>query len=340
MNILFYSVKDFERPYLKTFTKNKYHTVLYERALSPETAHKAQGFDVVSIFANDDASAPVLEKLESQGVKFIAIRAAGYDNVDIKRARQLGIGVANVPEYSPYAIAEHTLMLMLALNRKLIQANWQVHKHNFTVGNLIGSDLHGKTIGIIGTGKIGSTLIKILQGFDCRILAYDIQENEELIKKYKVEYVPLPVLCREANIISIHTSLTPQTRYMINRDLISLMREGVILINTSRGACVNTEDVLHALENGHIGYFGADVYENEKGIFFYDWSEKDLNEPLLNRLLAFPNVLVTPHQAFATTEALNNIFETTYNNIRGWETDAGCVNDLTAIKIHGHLASL
>jgi D-lactate dehydrogenase len=293
---------------------------------------------VISIFANDDASAPVLDKLENMGVKFIAIRAAGYDNVDIARARQLGICVANVPEYSPYAIAEHALALMLALNRKLILANYQVHRQDFTVTNLVSFDLHGKTIGIIGTGKIGSTLIKILNGFNCRILAYDIQKNEELVKSYKVEYVPLSVLCRESNIISIHTSLTPQTRYMINKDLIGIMRKGVMLINTSRGACVNTEDVLRALEDGHISYFGTDVYENEKGIFFNDWSDKKLNDALLHRLLAFPNVLVTPHQAFATTEALNNIFETTYNNIRSWETDSGNANEITAIRVHGHLA--
>jgi D-lactate dehydrogenase len=340
MNILFFSVKDFERPYLDAFIKSEYHTVFCERALSLETASKAQGFDVISIFANDDASAPVLDKLDSLGVKLIAIRAAGYDNVDIKRARQLGIAVANVPEYSPYAIAEHALALMLTLNRKLIPANLQVHRHDFTVTNLIGFDLHGKTIGIIGTGKIGSTLIKILQGFDCRILAYDIHQNEELVKRYKVEYVPLSVLCREAHIISVHTNLTPKTRYMIDRNLIGLMREGVMLINTSRGACVNSEDVLRGLENGHIGFFGTDVYENEKGVFFYDWSEKKLNDPLLNRLLAYPNVLVTPHQGFATKEALNNIFETTYYNIRGWETDAGCVNDLTAIRVHGHLSGV
>jgi D-lactate dehydrogenase len=291
---------------------------------------EAKGFDVISIFTGDDASAPIMEKLHKLGIKFIAIRAAGHDNVDIDKAIECGIGVANVPEYSPHAIAEHALALMLALTRKLILANEQVHNQNFTVDNLIGFDLHGKTIGIIGTGKIGSTLIKLLSGFGCRLLAYDIQPDEELMEKYDVEYVSLSELCQESNIISIHTCLTAQTKHLISKDLISQMQKGVMLINTSRGACIKTTDVLDYLENGHIGYFGADVYENEKGVFFYNRADNKPDDDLLKRLLALSNVLITPHQGFATTEALNNIANTTFYNIFCWSHDGECDNDLTA----------
>jgi D-lactate dehydrogenase len=332
MKILFYSVKDFEEQYLHTANNGANEIDLTEKALNSDTVELAKGYEIISIFTGDDASAPVLEKLYSIGVKFIAVRAAGYDNVDISKANELGISVANVPEYSPYAIAEHALALMLALNRKLILANSQVHNHDFTVSKLIGFDMHGKTIGIIGTGKIGSTLIRILQGFGCRLLAYDIKENRELEMKYGVSYVPLHILCRESDIISIHACLNPVTKHMIHKDMIYQMKKGVMLINTSRGACVNTEDILHFLENGHIGYYGADVYEKEKGIFFYDWSGKKLDDTMLKRLLSLPNVLITPHQAFATTEALGNIANTTFYNIFGWVHDGKCDNELTDLQ--------
>jgi D-lactate dehydrogenase len=315
MKILFYSVKDFEEQYLRTANRNGYEIHFTANPLSINTIGMAQGYDIISIFTGDDASAQVLEYLHKAGIKFIAVRAAGYDNVDINKASELGIGVANVPEYSPYAIAEHALAMMMALNRKLIVANSQVHIQDFTVSRLIGFDMHGKTIGIIGTGKIGSTLIRLLQGFGCRLIAYDITESEELKSRCGVNYVPLNTLCRESDIISIHTCLTPSTKYMINEDMVRQMKPGVMLINTSRGACVNTKDVIYYLKNGHIGYYGADVYEKEKGLFFYDWSDKKLDDPMLKSLLALPNVLITPHQAFATVEALTNIATTTFLNI-------------------------
>lgn len=330
MKILFYSTKDFERAYLQDANNKVFGTGMTEKALAMDTVEEAKGFDVVSIFTGDDASAGVLERLHRYGIRFIAVRAAGYDNVDLDKAAELGIRVANVPEYSPYAIAEHALALMLALNRKLIIANEQVHRQDFTVSNLIGFDLHGKTIGIIGTGKIGSTLVKILHGFGCRLLAYDLRENKELIALYGVEYVPLTALCRESDIISIHTCLTPQTKYMINRKLIGLMKDGVMLINTARGACVNTDDVLHFLENGHIGYFGADVYEREKGVFLRDRSGQELDDEVLKKLLAMPNVLITPHQGFATREALTNIAQTTFYTLHCWANDLPAEHELTS----------
>jgi len=329
MKILFYSTKDFEQPYLETANDRQEDVVFIKDALSLQTADKAKGFGVISIFTGDDASSAVLEALYKNSVKFIAIRAAGYDNVDIKKAMELGIVIANVPEYSPYAIAEHAVALILALNRKIITADKQVHNQNFTTGNLVGFDLHGKTVGIIGAGKIGSIFIKIMHGFGCRLLAYDIQENKELKKEYGLEYVDLHALCREANIISIHTCLTPQTKYLLNRKLIALMQRGVMLINTSRGGCVNTADVIEGLENGQIGFYGTDVYENERGIFFYNYSGKELKDEMLKKLLTLTNVLITPHQAFATQEALTNIAATTFHNIDCWKKNQRAKNELT-----------
>jgi D-lactate dehydrogenase len=329
MKILFYSTKDFEQSYLETSNFRKEEIVFIKEALSLQTADKAKSFDAVSIFTGDDASSTVLEALHKNGVRFIAIRAAGYDNVDIKTATKLGISVANVPEFSPYTIAEHAAALILALNRKIITADKQVHQQNFTTSNLVGFDLNRKTVGIIGVGKIGSAFAKIMHGFGCRLLGYDIKENRELKDKYGLEYVDLPALCREANIISIHTCLTPGTRYMINRKLIGLMQRGVMLINTSRGGCVNTQDVIDGLENGHIGYYGADVYENERGIFFYDHTGKELSDLMLKKLLSLPNVLITPHQAFATQEALLNIATATFDNIDCWKKNQRSGKELT-----------
>ena len=330
MKIIFYSTKDFEQPYLEAVSGIQEGVVYIKDALSLQTAGKAKGFDAISIFTGDDASSAVLEALHKNGVRFIAIRAAGYDNVDIKKATDFNIAIANTPEYSPYAIAEHAVTLILALNRKIITADRQVHQQNFTTGNLIGFDLHVKTVGIIGAGKIGSVLAKIMHEFGCRVLIYDIIENITLKEKYDLEYVDLPALCREANIISINTNLTPHTKYLINKKLISLMQRDVMLINTSHGGCVNTADVIAGLENGHIGYYGADVYENEKGIFFYDHTGKELKDEMLKKLLAMPNVLITPHQAFATEQTLNIIARTTFYNIDCWEKNQRSVNELTS----------
>ncbi|MBN8719900.1 MAG: 2-hydroxyacid dehydrogenase [Sediminibacterium magnilacihabitans] len=319
MRTLFYSTKDFEQSYLLKANLLHNDISFTETPLSLKTADEADGYDTVSVFTADDGSADVLKRLHQNGVKFIAIRAAGHDNIDLKKATELGIRVANVPDYSPYAIAEHTVALMLSLNRRIILSDRQVHLHNFTISDLIGFDLHNKTIGVIGVGKIGGVLIKILHGFGCHLLAHDILENEKLKLQYGFEYVSLQRLCSESNIISIHTCLTPQTKYLINKKFIDLMQRGVMLINTCRGGCVNTADVIAGLESGQIGYYGADVYENERGLFFNDLSGKNLEDPLLKKLLDMPNVLITPHQAFATNEALANIAATTFYNIDCWK---------------------
>jgi D-lactate dehydrogenase len=330
MKILIYSTKDFEKPYLQSAVNNQQEVVFAEEPLSLQTAEKAKGFDVVSIFTGDDAAAPVIEALYKNGVRFIAIRAAGYDNVDLQMANELGVKIANVPAYSPYAIAEHAVALILCLNRKNITAHTQVQQQNFTLGNLVGYDLHGKTVGIIGTGRIGSVFAKIMHGFGCRLLGYDIEENKTLQESYGLEYVDLTALCREANIISIHTALTPATKYMIDKKLIGLMQQGTMIINTSRGACINTAAFIEGLQTGHIGYYGADVYENERGVFFYDFTNKALQDDMLKKLLSMPNVLITPHQAFATQEALGNIAATTFYNIDCWQKKMDSKNELTA----------
>lgn len=329
MKILFYSYKNFEKDYLTAANKESCIIGITKDALSLTTASKAQDYKIVSVFAGDDVSAPVVEALYKNGVKYIAIRAAGYDNVDIKKCAELKIQVANVPEYSPYAIAEHAVALVLALNRKLIIANQQVHQQNFSIDNLIGIDLHDKTVGIIGAGKIGSVFAKIMHGFGCRLLGYDIKENKILNKNYGLQYADLNALCQKSDIISIHTPLALQTKYIINESVIKSMKKGVILINTSRGACVNTADVIAALEAKHIGFYGADVYEKEKNIFFYDYSNKDLSDEMLVKLLHMPNVIITPHQAFATKEALTNIAETTFYNIDCWNRGKSSINELT-----------
>lgn len=329
MKIVVYSIKDFERSYLLQANRMSHELTLLEEALNERTAQLAQGHEAVAIFTGDDASTAVVEKLHIAGVKYIAVRAVGYDNVDIKKAEELGIAVANVPEYSPYAIAEHSVALMLALNRKLILANTQVHHHNFTVGNLVGFDLHKKTVGIVGTGRIGGVTAGILHGFGCRLLGYDIKENKELSEKYNLQYVDLKTLCRESDIISLYTPLNTATKYLINIEMIQEMKQGVMLINTARGAVMNTQHVIEGLESGKIGYLGADVYEKEKGIFFYDYSKNRIQDEMLKKLMSFPNVIVTPHQAFATQEALSNIADTTFYNLDCWAQYKLTENELT-----------
>ena len=338
MKILFFSVKSFEKPWLLKANGDKHTIDFISEELNIATVAKAEGYDAVSIFTSDDASSPVLEQLKVLGIKYIALRAAGYNNVDIDAANQLGIQVANVPAYSPYAIAEHAVAHILALNRKIIQTSKRVHQHNFSLDGLVGFDLNNTTIGLIGTGQIGCIMAKIMNGFGCNILAYDIQQNEDLIKDYNVHYVTLETLCSQSDIISLHCPLVPGTKNLIDKTLLKKMKKGVMLINTARGGVVNTEDVLTYLENGHIGYFGMDVYEKENGVFFYDWSGKDLNDPMLKKLLSFSNVLVTPHQGFATTEALKNIASTTLFNIDAWADNILSGNELTQMKAASTMA--
>ena len=338
MKTLFFSTKPYEQPYLDTANKQDAEIVFIKKPLSVDNAHLATGFDMISIFTGDDASAEVLEILNSLDVKHIATRAAGYDNIDIEKANEYGMTVTNVPAYSPYAIAEHVVALIMALNRKIITSYKQGQQQNFTTENLIGFDLHGKTVGIIGVGIIGSVLVKIMHGFGCKILGCDLKENDLLKTQYGVKYTDKETLCATADIISIHTSFTPETKYFINKKLIDVMKPGTMLINTGRGGCVNTADVIDGLENGQIGYYGADVYENERGVFFCDLTGKEIKDETLKKLLSMTNVLVTPHQAFATVQALTNIADTTFYNIGCMIKKQPSKNALTTMMVEDEIA--
>ncbi|MCY7410785.1 MAG: 2-hydroxyacid dehydrogenase [Chitinophagales bacterium] len=329
MKTALYSNHNFEKNYLLNANNGKHELIILDTPLNLQTASLAEGCKAVALFVSDDASAPVLEKLNQLGVKFIALRSAGFNNVNIKRAKELGIKVARVPDYSPYAVAEHTIALMLALNRKIIRSHIRIMEQNFSLDGLVGFDMHGKTVGIIGIGKIGSVIAKILYGFGCKLLAFDKMENEELKEKYNVEYTDCMTLCKSSDIITLHAPLTEETKYIINKKCIAGMKAGVMLINTSRGALVNTKDVIDALKTGHIGYFGMDVYEEEAGLFFEDHSEDILQDDTIARLMSFKNVIITSHQAFLTDTALKNIAETTIYNLDCFEQNVVSKNELT-----------
>tara|TARA_R110002096_G_scaffold309676_1_gene504353 strand:- start:1737 stop:2732 length:996 start_codon:yes stop_codon:yes gene_type:complete len=329
MKTTLFSTHKFEEPHLVSANKGKHELNLLEVRLTESTASLAQGSEAISLFTSDDASTGVLEKLSALGVKYIALRTAGYNNVATERAAALGIKIARVPAYSPYAIAEHTMALILALNRKLIKAHNRVRDMNFSLNGLTGFDLNGKTVGVIGTGKIGAILIKILHGFGCKILAQDVTEDKNLINSYGVSYTNCETICKQADIISLHVPLVPSTKHLINAKYISFMKQGVMLINTSRGGLVDTKAVIEGLKTKKIGYFGIDVYEEEEGLFFEDHSEDILQDDVIARLMTFNNVLITSHQAFLTETALTNIAETTIYNLDCFEKGTVSGNEVT-----------
>lgn len=315
MKTLIYSYHGFEQPYFEKAARNNQQLSFSGQSLSVHTAALSEGFDAVSLFANDDASAAVLELLHRNGIRFIALRSAGYNHVDLDKARQLGIRVARVPAYSPFSVAEHAVALMLALNRKLIHAHNRITEQNFLLDGLTGFDMNGKTVGIMGTGKIGSAVARILQGFGCRLLAFDQIENEEIKQQFQVTYTDRESLYKAADIITLHLPLNEQTHYLIDRTAIGHMKQGVMLINTARGGLIDTSEVVQAIKSGRIGYFGMDVYEKEHGLFFEDHSGDLLQDELFARLTTLPNVLITGHQAFLTDTALSNICQTTLHNL-------------------------
>src|SRR6188508_167879 len=287
-----------------------------ECRLSAETAAAAHGARAVCIFVNDHADRPCLEALAKLGVKHVALRCAGFNSIDLPAAKELGLAVTRVPAYSPYAVAEHAVALLLALNRKIPRANNRVHDLNFALNGLVGFDLHGKTAGIIGTGKIGRIAAQILRGFGMRILAFDLFPAHDWAKEFGIEYTEPRKLAAESEVISLHTPLTPETHHIIRRETIELMKPGTILINVSRGALIDTKALIDALKCRRLGGVGLDVYEEEEGVFFEDLSGKILQDDDLARLLTFPNVLITAHQAFLTQEALAEIARVTVTNLR------------------------
>ena len=317
MNVYVFSSRRFEQPELEKANQGKHQLTFFTARLCEETALLAKGAEVVVVFSNDELNRKTLEQLVALGVKMVAYRAAGYNSIDLVAAKELGIKVARVPAYSPYAIAEHTVALMLALNRKLIKAHRRVQDLNFSLDGLIGFDMHGKTVGVVGTGKIGEKLVRILNGFGCKVLAYDLEQNENLTGK--VEYTDLDPLLRASDIVSLHVPLTDQTKYMIDAAEIQKMKRGVMLINTSRGGLVNTKAIIDGLKSGHIGYLGIDVYEEEAGLFFKEHEADMIADDVIARLMTFKNVLITGHQAFLTQTALENIANTTMENIDHFE---------------------
>jgi D-lactate dehydrogenase len=274
----------------------------------------------VCAFVHDSLDQGTLGALATFGVKLVALRAAGYNNVDLAAAREYGVTIARVPAYSPHAVAEHAVALILALDRRIHRAYNRVREGNFLLEGLLGFDLHGRTVGVVGTGRIGTVFARIMAGFGCRLLGYDVFPNDEA-RRIGVEYVPLETLFRGSDIIALHAPLTPETHHLVDRDALALMRPGVMIVNTSRGALIDTEAVIDALKEGTVGYLGLDVYEEEADLFFEDLSGEVIQDDLFARLLTFPNVLITAHQAFFTAEALERIADTTIGNITAFERD-------------------
>jgi D-lactate dehydrogenase len=293
-----------------------------EARLGLETASLAAGCEAVCVFVNDRVDADTLERLAEAGVRMVALRCAGFNNVDLVAARRLGISVARVPAYSPHAIAEHAVALILALNRKLIRASNRVRDGNFSLEGLVGFDLHGKTVGVVGTGKIGAVFTRIMRGFGCVMLGSDPMPDPLLSEETGLTYCPLPELLGRADIVSLHLPLNDATRHVVDAEAIDRMRAGAMLINTGRGALVDTLALMEGLKSGKIGAVGLDVYEEEEGVFFEDHSEEVLQDEKLAWLLMCPNVLVTAHQAFLTREALQGLAATTLLNLREYQSSA------------------
>jgi D-lactate dehydrogenase len=333
MRVAVFSTKSYDREFLQAANSSCDHDlVFFEPHLNRDTCGLAFGFEAVCVFVNDQLDSGVLKALREHGVKLVALRCAGFNNVDLVSAAELGITVVRVPAYSPEAVAEHTVALILSLNRKLHRAHARVREGNFSLEGLLGFNLAGKNVGIVGTGKIGTALAKITTGFGCNVLAFDPYPNSEC-KKMGVSYTDPSTLFKESDIISLHCPLTPETHHFINSNALKKMKTGVLIINTSRGAVIDTRAVIKALKSGKIGYLGLDVYEEEEDLFFEDLSNEVIQDDQFARLLTFPNVLITGHQAFFTREALEAIVETTLSNITDFEKSGSCANQITADRI-------
>lgn len=319
MKVAVFSAQNYERPFILESNKNNSHYIeFFETTLNEKTAILAKNFPAVSCFVTDTLSKPVLSILAKNGTQIVALRSAGFNHVDLNAAKSLGLTIVRVPEYSPYAVAEFAVSLILTLNRKIHKAYQLIREHNFLLTHLLGFDLHHKTVGIIGAGKIGTVFAKIMNGFGCKLLAHDPKPNETCIQ-LGVRYTTLESLCQESDIISLHCPLNTTTHHVINENAISLMKKGVMIINTGRGGLIDTKAMINALKNGTVGYLGLDVYEEEENLFFRDLSETIIEDDVFARLQTFPNVIITGHQAYFTKEALVNIAQTTLQNITDFE---------------------
>lgn len=321
MKITFFSTKPYDKEFFDKVNKDfNFELEYFETHLGPHILNVIEHSDAVCAFVNDTLNAEVLESLSKKGVKYIALRCAGFNNVNLEAAKRLGIRVSRVPAYSPEAVAEHAMAMILTLNRKTHKAYNRVREQNFSLNGLMGFNLYQKTIGVIGTGNIGTAFAKIAKGFGAKILAYDIAENQEL-KDLGIKYVSMDELLSESDIISLHCPLMDATHHLINKESISKMKENVMLINTSRGGLIDTKAVIDGLKSKHIGYLGIDVYEQEEKLFFRDLSHTIIEDDTIQRLMSFPNVLVTAHQAFFTEEALHQIATSTLTSLSNFEAN-------------------
>lgn len=314
MRVAVFSTKRYDREYLGGAIGEAHEVLYLEARLDVTTAGLAAGSEAVCVFVNDDASRAVLERLAAGGSRFLVLRSAGYNHVDLVAARELGLRVARVPGYSPHAVAEHAVALMLTLDRKIHRAYARVREGNFSLEGLLGFDMHLRTVGIIGTGKIGLAVAQILRGFGCRLLGHDSYRNPECVA-LGVEYVALDRILAEADILTLHCPLTPETHHLIDAETLAMTKPGVMIINTSRGGLIDTPAVIEALKDGTVGHLGLDVYEEETDLFFEDLSGTVIQDDVFSRLLTFPNVIVTGHQAFFTRNALEQIADTTAANL-------------------------
>ncbi len=328
VKIAVFNTKPYDQEYFDRYTNRKELEFTYfDSPLNRDTVNLATGFEVICVFVNDTADRETIIQLAKLGVKLIALRCAGYNNVDLDAAGENGIKVVRVPAYSPEAVAEHALALILTLNRKTHKAYNRVREGNFSLNKLMGFNLHGKTVGVIGTGKIGATFCRIIKGMGCEVLAYDLYPSQE-VEALGVSYRSLKEVFELSDIISLHCPLNPETWHMINGDSLARMKDGIMIINTSRGGLINTQDILKGLADKKIGFLGIDVYEQEENLFFKDMSEMIIEDDLILRLNSYPNVLITSHQAYFTREAMEEITQTTIDNIRAYRDGKELVNAL------------
>lgn len=324
MKIVVFSTKPYDREFLEAANGASGHALTFlEARLDVETCGLARDHDAVCVFVNDDVSRAVLERLAGWDIELVLTRSAGFNHIDLPAARELGMRVGRVPAYSPWAVAEHAVALVLAANRKIHRAWNRVREGNFALNGLLGFDLHDKTVGVVGTGKIGKQFATIMLAFGCDVVAHDPSPDPDLASRPGVRVAPLDELFAVSDIISLHCPLTPETRHMIDRDAIARMKEGVMLVNTGRGALVDTRAVIDGLKSGRIGNLALDVYEEEEQYFFEDRSNVVLQDDVLARLMTFPNVLITAHQGFFTREALEKIAEVTIGNATAFESGKG-----------------
>ncbi|MDF2695195.1 MAG: lactate dehydrogenase [Labilithrix sp.] len=334
MRIAMFDTHRYERePFDRANASFGHEIDYFEARLERDTAALARGHEAVCSFVNDRMDEPAIEVLRREGVRLIALRSAGFNHVDLAAAARAGLPVVRVPEYSPYAVAEHATALVLALNRKVHRSYARVREWNFSLDGLVGFDLHGKTVGVVGTGKIGQVAARIFRGFGCRVLAFDLRPDASFASAVGAEYVELSELYRESDIVTLHVPLTPETHHMVDARALESMKPGAMIVNTGRGALIDSRALLSALKSGHLGSAGLDVYEEEEGVFFEDLSNRVLQDDVLARLLTFPNVLITSHQAFLTNEALSSIAATTLANVAAFERGEPLKNEVRAQEV-------